>query len=803
MKRIKYLVLLVLCAFTFIVSGCGKMPAKCEHTSSNWIIDKQATCTEKGSIHKECTVCHEKIITEEIEALGHDYKEWIIDIEAICNKTGQRHSECSRCGKVIKEEYETDIHYYELYKAYDASDNSKAHIDYRCINCKIEKTQMFEQDETWTIEDNTIRILDYAFNNCKNLVNIEIPNSVTSIGANAFKGCSSLTSITLPFVGNGSDKAHFGYIFGAEVSFENSAYVPTSLKKVIITGGTSIGWYAFLGCTSLTSIEIPNSVTSIGDSAFKNCNNLTSITLPFIGNGSDQTHFGYIFGAKKYVPTSLKEVIITGGTSIGDDAFSYCTSLTSIGIPSSIVKIGQDAFYNCSNLTNVYYKGTIEDWCKISFSRWNFTSNPMFYASHIYMLDENNEYKEVTEIVIPETITKIGDYQFYGFENVTSIIISNSVTSIGNYAFSDCSNLTNVYYKGKIEDWCKISFNLWNSNPMYYASHIYMLDENNEYEEVTEIVIPETITKIGDYQFYGFKSITSIEIPNSVTSIGNGAFSGCSNLIYNEYENGKYLGNSENLYFILVGVSSIDAESITIHTNTRIIGSSAFYGCSSLENVYYKGTIEDWCKISFNNYDSNPMSYASHIYMLNENNEYKEVTEIIIPETITKICDYQFYNFKNVTSIEIPNSVTNIGEIAFRGCSSLTSIKVDSGNKVYDSREDCNAIIETATNTLVIGFMNTIIPSTVTSIGSGAFSGCTSLTSIEIPNSVTSIGEYAFFGCTSLTNIEIPNSVTYIGSSAFSGCSNLTIYCEAASQPEGWASNWNHSNRPVLWGYKK
>ena len=169
------------------------------------------------------------------------------------------------------------------------------------------------------------------------------------------------------------------------------------------------------------------------------------------------------------------------------------------------------------------------------------------------MLDEKNEYEEVTEIVIPETITKIGDYQFCVFDNVTIITISNSVTSIGYWPFEDCNNLENVYYKGTIEDWCKISFSSGDSNPMTYASHIYMLNENSEYEEVTEIVIPETITEIGEYQFCDFKSITSITIPNSVISIGKSAFRNCSSLT-----------------------------SIEIPNSVTYIGWDAFIGCSNL-----------------------------------------------------------------------------------------------------------------------------------------------------------------------------------------------------------------------------
>ena len=172
-------------------------------------------------------------------------------------------------------------------------------------------------------------------------------------------------------------------------------------------------------------------------------------------------------------------------------------------------------------------------------------------------------------------------------------------------------------------------------------------------------------------------------------------------------------------------------ESITIPDSVTSIDHSAFYGCSSL-------------------------------------------TSITIPDSVTSINHNAFYGCSSLTSITIPDSVTSIGGSVFSGCNSLTSIVVDINNRVFDSRNNCNAIIKTSTNTLIAACKTTVIPDSVTSISGGAFSGCSSLTSITIPDSITIIDEQVFAGCSSLTSITIPDSVTSIGWMSFEGCSSLT-----------------------------
>ena len=211
----------------------------------------------------------------------------------------------------------------------------------------------------------------------------------------------------------------------------------------------------------------------------------------------------------------------------------------------------------------------------------------------------------------------------------------------------------------------------------------------------------------------------------SVTIIGGVAFNGCSGLT-----------------------------SVTIPNSVESIGSSAFSDCSGLTSVTIGNSV------------TSIGDYAFH--------GCSGLTSVTIPNSVTSIGESAFHSCSGLTSVTIPNSVTSIGEWAFYDCSGLSSIVVEDGNPVYDSRNNCNAIIETVTNTLHFGCKTTIIPNSVTSIGGAAFFGCSGLTSVTIPNSVTSIGLGAFSHCSGLTSVTIGNSVTSIGSDAFFNCFGLT-----------------------------
>ena len=634
---------------------------------------------------------------------------------------------------------------------------------------------------------------------------MSIPNSVTSIGSSAFYGCSGLTSVTIP----------------------NSV--------------TYIGSGAFLGCSGLTSVTIPNSVTSISSSAFNGCSGLKSITW----NAKNYPAFSSYSSNPFYnIKTQITEFII------GDDLTSIpaymcygMSNLKSVTIPNSVTSIGSSAFNGCSGLEKAIVPNiNIKNWCSIVFS--SSTDNPLYYAHHLYS-DENTE---ITKLVIPNDVTSIGSYAFSGCSGLTSVTIPNSVTSIGSSAFSSCSGLEKAIVPNiNIKNWCSIKFSNSTDNPLYYAHHLYS-DENTE---ITKLVIPDGVTSIPNYVFSGCSGLTSVTIPNSVTSIGSSAFSGCSGLTsitwnaknypaFSSYSSSPFYNIRTQITEFIIGddMTSIPAymcyemsnlKSMTIPNSVTSIGSSAFNGCSGLQKVIVPNIdIKKWCSITFGSSSDNPLYYAHHLY----SDENTEITELVIPDGVTSIPNYVFSGCSGLTSVTIPNSVTSISSSAFEGCSGLKSITWNAKNypafSSYSSSPFYN--IRTQITEFIMGDEMTSIPSymcyrmsnltsvtigsSVTSIGSAAFSSCsglekvivpnidiknwcsikfasytdnplyyahhlysdknTEITELVIPYDVTNISSSAFSGCSGLTSVTIPNSVTNIGEDAFSGCSGLT-----------------------------
>ena len=566
---------------------------------------------------------------------------------------------------------------------------------------------------------------------------------------------------------------------GLAVTSVKSGAFENSDKIVSVKAGNNvknIGDKAFAGCTALTEVEIGNNVTEVGEYVFSGCSALEKVVFP--GNLRILTR-GMFSGC-----SSLKEVAVPDSVKeIRGSVFYNCSSLKSVSLGNSVTLVGLSAFYGCAGIENVYYSGGLADWLAISF--FDGVANPLNGGAALYL-----NGAPCTEPVLPEGTVKVGNNVFFGCESLTSVTIPASVTNIGSQAFSGCKNLAEIRYEGDLTAWCGID---GLANVMTRGVSLYIDGEPLG----SELTIPDSVTSVKYGTFLGCTGLTSVVVGDNVTSISEGAFSGCSSLesitlpfvgnnadgtsaglfgyifgateyvggttvrqVYNDRESvycipsrlrsvtltggnipqsafyGCSMLTSVNMPETLSDIGSYafsgctGLTSVTIGNSVESMGSHAFYGCTGLTSVYYTGDIAGWCGIDGL---GNMMKRGITLYIDGQKLE----GELVIPDSVTEIKSYAFYN-----------------------CSGLTSVTIGAG---------------------------------VTSIGSCAFEDCTGLTSVAIGDSVTSIGVFAFSGCTGLTSVAIGNSVKIIGSDAFRNCYKLvevyntsSLYITAGSSDNGY-----------------
>ena len=681
------------------------------------------------------------------------------------------------------------------------------------------------------------------FNNSKTLLlafpggrtgSYTIPRRVSAVESFAFSGCSGLTNITL-------------------------SEAMTSIRPDV-----------FQDCTGLTRVVIVKSVASVADSAFDGCTNLTGLyfagnppklftssaflkvpafltvyyrpgttgwTSTFAGlntavwfdpnvqdfvyrqNGSTITITGYTGpGGAVTIPDTIFDEAVN---SLTESAFASLTNLTSVSIPGSVTNIGALAFADCPNLTNVTFTGNaptpvpadlfsnasnVTVYYRAGSTGWGDTYAGRPTAVWVDPNAQDYTYQQTgstititkytgsaSSVVIPDTIfgfpvTVIGDYAFYKLTNLTEVVVPNTVSRLGWYSFAYCTNMTNVAI----------------------GDHVANIDDNAFAGclRLPSVVIPNSVTNIGMWTFQSCTALTNINIPKSVTSIGAWAFKNCVSLA------NINIANSVLAIGIHAFEGCIGLKTIVVPASVNQIGFGAFGRCVGLTNVVIQegvcsidgsvflgctGLINIGIPNSVTNIDGTAFQECSGLVNIEVGHENpifsssdgvlfnKSQTTLLhlpsgrtgsyaVPGGVTNIGDHAFAYRAGLTNVTFSETVNSIGIWSFTYCTNLTSISVDPLNTAFKSLDGVlYDINQTSLIQCPAGRSGSYAVSNgITTIGSYAFYGCAGLTNIVLPDSLTTIGAVSFYGCPSLSKITIPANVASLGVFAFNNCGALT-----------------------------
>ena len=644
-----------------------------------------------------------------------------------------------------------------------------------------------------TIPNSLTNIGFAAFNGCSGLTSVTIGNSVTNIGDYAFNGCSGLTSIicnvSAPITINSTV---FGFVnqdacilevpasavtaYQAAAVWQNFATIvsnPTYNTSAVSACGSynwlinnqtylTSGNYIYVSTNDGIYYTVEKLVLTLQSNFTIDGINYLSTSSTTVAVGDNTNTTGVVV-----IPASITTSCGTYAvTSIGQYAFAYCTSLTSVTIPNSVTSIGLAAF-GLTGLTSVTIPNSVTNIEQYAFAYCSNLTSVICNASVPITIDasvfEGVNQSGCILVVTAGTIATYeaaGVWQDFGlvvsnptFTNTTTISACNSYTWLvnnqtyttsGTYYYASTNDGTN-YNVETLALTLQSNFTIDGINYVVTSPTTVEVVINSGATGVVAIPAAVTtacgtyaVTSIGENAFNDCPGLTSVTIPNSVTSIGFNAFAYCSGLT-----------------------------SVTIPNSVMSIGEYAFEDCTSLTSVTIPNSVTGIGTNAFANCSG--------------------LTTVTLPNAITSISEGVFRSCSQLPSISIPNSVTSIGEYVFYGCSGLTSVSISNsltniGNYAFDN---CTGLtLVTIPNTVTSigisaffgcgGLTSITIPNSVTSIGNGAFQNCNNLTSVNISNSIMSIADSTFAGCTGLTSVTIPNSVTSIGDSAFNTCTGLT-----------------------------
>ncbi len=605
-----------------------------------------------------------------------------------------------------------------------------------------------------------------AFYGCSALETLVLPDSVESLGYQAFYNCSKLSSLHLPASWNACPSyngSSSGY------NYQGNLFVGCkALTEVVLPDGmTTIPSYAFYNAKYIKTIQLPETLVDLGASAFAGCNALENITLP--ASVTDLPEYAFSncsVLAQLTLPDDLK--------SIGRSAFNNCYALETLVLPEGVESLGHQAFYNCTSLSSITLPAS---WTQCPSHKSGSTGSSyqgrLFYnckaLTEIVLPEGMTEIPDyalyeanyLQSVVVPEGITELKDYAFYGCKALTEINLPEGLLSLGRDAFSGCTSLETLVLPDTVESLGYQAFYnctklssihlpaSWNACPSYNGINTGSSYQGRLFyncKALREIVLPEGMTEIPEYALYEANYLQSIQLPEGISELKTHAFYGCKNLI------------SVTLPQTLVSVGReafsgcAALETLVLPDSVESLGYQAFYNCTKLSNLHLPAS---WTACPSYNGINTGISYQGRLFV-----GCKALTEIVLPEGMTQIPDYAFYNASYLQSITVPESITELKEYAFAGCSALTQIS---------------------------------LPQTLVSVGRQAFSSCTSLETLVLPDSVESLGHQAFYDCTKLSDLHLPASWTACpsyrdGSSGINYQGQLFVGCKALTTvtlPEG------------------
>ena len=761
MKRRFFVVLFAVVAFACLALGLtacsgGNSPSGGAHSHDmEHYSAVAATCTESGNIeYWYCEGCdkyfsdaegEEEIIDKSsitIAATEHSWTEWETIEEATCTEDGLKEHECTICHTNEQETITKTGHSYSENWSHDETYHWLA-----CLNCG-------------EIEDKAEHTLD------EGVVTTQPTCAEDGIMTYTCTVCNAAMTATIPAT---------GHTYSEDWSSDETYH-----------------WHAAM-CEHTS--EIGGKAEHIFvDDVCSVCGRKAELAFKLSADGTYYIVMGVGTVSKSdiSIPSTYNNLPVK---AISNGAFSRCTSLTSIAIPSSVTSIDENAFYNCSSLEAVYITD-IAAWCAIDFG--DSDSNPLIYAGNLYL---NNQL--ITNLIIPESVTEISDYAFFGCDSITSLMIEGEMIAIGNYAFHNCNLLSQLSVncnESTIGDYAFYDCNLLsqlsvNCNESTIGDYAFYSCD------ALKVVVIDEASIIGNYAFFGCGNLNAITIPSSTVEIGVSAFEDCVSLGTLTLEGNSRLETISSSAFNNCNLTSLSLPESIVH-----IGSRAFYMNESLSRITlpdkpihigedafvrtaYYNSESNWDTSDGNNrvlyigyhmiegFGSSYNYRAS--YTVREgtldiadgvyNNVYG-LTGVTLPDSVV-IIGNAFVDCRSLLTVTIPKSVTELGTLAFSGYY-FQNITVAEDNPVYHSAGRC--VIETATKTLVRGVSGCSIPDdgSVIAIGESAFEG-SNITSITIPDDIISIGNRAFYECTRLTSVTMYGSPEHIGDHAFAFCSRL------------------------------